>query len=253
MLNRIKLGFKISGGFTIILILLIILSCVSYIALSSVEEKVSTANQFGNLVDRIFKARQNEKNFILDNDETFSQNVKTELNLLKKDALEISKTHNSEELTEQVNQIIQTSDDYSKAFESYVTLAGSRNELMADMNTKAQSALATTSDIRDSQKKAYDELRDQSELIVSEMRTRVVLANAMQSGTLITKGLRTAMGEIDDPIHHSFYTEWIGAYNDISTNLNNVKPMLKDADLLKMAEKIASNQKASMAAETLFF
>ena len=68
MLNNFSLAKKITGGFVITLILLVVLAFVGRIGLTRVVEKVESSNQFQLLVDRILDARQNEKRFILTND-----------------------------------------------------------------------------------------------------------------------------------------------------------------------------------------
>ncbi len=67
MLKRFSLAQKITGGFIIILILLIVLAFVGRVGLTRVVAKVDASNRFQLMVGHILDARQNEKQFILSN------------------------------------------------------------------------------------------------------------------------------------------------------------------------------------------
>ena len=60
MLNRLSLAKKITSGFLIILILLIVISLVGKFSLTKVVTKVDSANQFQIIVNHVLNARQNE-------------------------------------------------------------------------------------------------------------------------------------------------------------------------------------------------
>ena len=83
MLKTMSLAKKITGGFLIILILLIVIAFVGRVGLIKVVTKVDSANDFQLLVNHVVNTRQNEKKFILTNSAEAVDNVKKELAQLK--------------------------------------------------------------------------------------------------------------------------------------------------------------------------
>ena len=195
MLKNFSLSKKITGGFVVVLVLLIVLAFVGRLGLTRVVEKVESSNQFQLLVDRILDARQNEKQFILTNDRKAVDIVLEDIKLLKAMAKKIVDTTGDDGIGNQAEQIMKTADIYVKAFGNYVTLAGQKDTLMGDMNQKASAALDITSRIRDEQKASYDTLMAQSEEKTYQMRQRVVFAERIKENFLQAKGYRMVISD----------------------------------------------------------
>ncbi|MCK5312446.1 MAG: hypothetical protein KAJ62_10060, partial [Desulfobacteraceae bacterium] len=106
MLNKMSLAKKITGGFLIILTLLIAIAFVGRFSMTKVVTKVDSANQFQLLVNHVLNARQNEKKFILSNSVEAVDKVKQELTQLKTKTQDILSTSKSEDTTKQTNEIL---------------------------------------------------------------------------------------------------------------------------------------------------
>jgi len=252
MLKSFSLAKKITGGFVIILILLIVLAFVGRIGLMRVVEKVDSSNQFQLLVDLILDARQNEKRFILTNETGAVDIVVKDIKLMKKEAKSIVDTTGDAGIRKQAEQILKTSDTYANAFDEYVALAGQKDSLMGDMNQKASAALAITSRIRDGQKANYDSLMGKSENKIVQMRQRVVFAERIKENFLQAKGYRMVMADSQE-YNVSMMTQWKGHHNDIKRDLKEITPLMFEPISKERHEKIITTQKEVIEKAEIFY
>ncbi len=252
MLKNFSLAKKITGGFVVVLVLLIVLAFVGRLGLTRVVEKVESSNQFQLLVDRILDARQNEKQFILTNDRKAVDIVLEDIKLLKAMAKKIVDTTGDDGISHQAEQIMKTADIYVKAFGNYVTLAGQKDTLMGDMNQKASAALDITSRIRDEQKASYDTLMAQSEEKTYQMRQRVVFAERIKENFLQAKGYRMVISDSREA-NVSMVTQWKGHHKNIQRDLSEVTPLMFEPISKKRHGKIKSSQDAVIEKAEIFF
>ncbi|MBU2631842.1 MAG: methyl-accepting chemotaxis protein, partial [Proteobacteria bacterium] len=252
MLRNFSLAKKITGGFVIILILLIVLAFVGRFGLTQVVEKVDSANQFQLLVNHILKARQDEKRFILTNDPKAVNGVEDEIGSLKKQTTRILDEARSNDVKKQASDIIKISDTYSKAFKDYVALAGQKDTLMSEMNVKASLALETTTKIRDEQKTKYNKLREESETKSSIMRQRVNHVAKIHEAFLNAKGYRMVLAE-SDAGNVSIYEQWKGYHSDLKRSAEEVKPLLTEDASKKIFETVLLKQTELINKANLFY
>lgn len=252
MLKSFSLSKKITGGFVVVLVLLIVLAFVGRLGLTRVVEKVDSSNQFQHLVDRILDARQNEKQFILTNDRKAVDTVLKDVELLKAGAKKIVDTTGDTGVGNQAQQILKTVDVYANAFGNYVTLAGQKDTLMGDMNQKASAALDITSRIRDEQKASYDALMAESEEKISQMRQRVVFAERIKEDFLEAKGYRMVISDSKET-NVSMVTQWKGHHKNIKRDLAQVAPLMSEPISKERHDKIGSSQDAVIEKAEIFF
>ncbi|MBI9089125.1 MAG: bacteriohemerythrin [Desulfobacterium sp.] len=252
MLKRFSLAKKISGGFVIILILLIVLAFVGRVGLTRVVAKVDASNQFQLMVGHILDARQNEKQFILTNAPPAMETVVKDIKRLKLEAQAIAGAPGDNGIKEQANNIMKMSDTYARAFGEYVTLAQKKDALMADMNQKASAALKITSGIRDRQKAKYDALKDESETKISQMRQRVVYADEIKDNFLQAKGYRMVMSSAKT-VNISMMTEWKGHHDVIKRDLERMAPLMVEPISKERHATVISAQNEVIEKGILFF
>ena len=252
MLKNFSLAKKITGGFGIILILLIVLAVVGRFGLIQVVEKIDSANQFQLLVNHILKARQNEKKFILTNDPEAVSVVEDEIVSLKKQANMILGDAKSKKIKKQATDILKKADVYGKAFKDYVALAVKKDTLMSDMNFKASMALETTTKIHNQEKTKYELLRGESETKISSMRQRVSLATKISDAFLNAKGYRMVLAG-SDVRNVSIYGQWKGYHSNLRRTIDELEPLLADEVSKKSLEKVLLKQIECVNKATHFF
>lgn len=252
MLNSFSLAKKITGGFVIILTLLIVLAFVGRLGLTRVVEKVDSSNQFQHLVDLILDVRQNEKRFILTNDPGAVDIVLKDMRFLKKEAKNILDSIQDSGLNKQAEQILKTSDIYVKAFDQYVDLAGKKDILIGDMNQKASAALAITARIRDEQKANYDSLMGKSEKTIFQMRQRLALAERIKENFIQAKGYRMVMSNSLEK-NVSMMTQWQGHHKNIKQKVTAAAPLMFEPVSKERLEKVVTTQRLVIEKAVAFF
>jgi len=252
MIRNLTLAKKITGGFTIILILLITLAFAGRFGLTQVVEKVDSANSFQALVSHILKARQNEKRFIMTNNTGIISIVNEELGKLKDQCDKIISRTKSSEIKNQVQNILKKSVLYRRAFGDYVSLASQKDILMADMNNKSRLTLDTTAKIRDAQKTEYNALMDESETKISSMRLRVSFAGKMHDAFLNAKTYRMLLAE-SNGFKASVYEQWKGQHKNLRAAADRLRPMLDDEGAIKGLDKVLAVQDECIKKANLFF
>jgi methyl-accepting chemotaxis protein len=130
MLNNIKLGLKISGGFVIVLILLAIVAYIGYSGMSGVADRVDISNDMNTLTQYMLETRIQVKDFIrLKKDETA---VKVEENV-KKITSQAATT--KAKMTEQADK--DKIDEFVKKVENYYSLF----QNFRNLNTKKENSI----------------------------------------------------------------------------------------------------------------
>ncbi len=252
MLNRFSLAKKIAGGFSIVLVLLVMLAFVGRNGLTRVVDRVDTSNQFQALVNLILEARQHEKQFILTNDTKAVDVVQKDVASLKSGVQKIADTISDDQLEKDVQKIAKGLGAYGKAFDQYVDMAHQKDTLMADMNLKASSALEITSGIRDEQKAKYDSLMEESEAKIANMRMRVLFANRINENFLQAKGYRMVISDSQGE-NISMMSQWKGHHTDIKRDLKEVAPLMTEDISKQRHGKLVSAQDAVIEKANQFF
>ncbi|WP_321414412.1 methyl-accepting chemotaxis protein [uncultured Desulfobacter sp.] len=138
MSTRIKLGTKISAGFGVILILMLVASTAGLNRLSSVVRQMTDAIDTGNLTMTMYESRQQEKNFILRGDESYVKAVIEQSDLLKEEIEAIKARSIDPETLLQLDDMVKMADKYRQAFDTYISLENSIKEADAIMVASAR-------------------------------------------------------------------------------------------------------------------
>lgn len=158
MSRHVKLGTKISIGFGIVLILLIVASAVGFKGLSRVVMEMTDAIATGNLTNTMYESRQQEKNFIIRGDASYLDAVLTKSDFLKKEIEAIKIRSTDPKNLRQLDDMIKEVDKYRQAFDAYVTLENSVEEADVVMVTSARQMEATAKAILETNRAEGDHL-----------------------------------------------------------------------------------------------
>lgn len=129
-LNNISLSKKLIGGFGIVIILLIIVAVSSVIKLNSMEtgtkslfdNEVTLGKKADDININLLQARRDEKNFLMQNDLAYMDKVKSSVNVIKNDVVDISKLDIGPEQKENASNILSLIQGYENTFLEIVTL-----------------------------------------------------------------------------------------------------------------------------------
>ncbi len=138
MSTHLKLGTKISVGFGVVLVLLLVAAAAGFTGLSRVVRQMTDAIDTGNLTMTMYESRQQEKNFIIRGDESSVKAVIAQSNLIKKEINAIKSRSADPETLMQLDDMAGMADKYRQAFDTYINLENSVKEADAAMVTSAR-------------------------------------------------------------------------------------------------------------------
>jgi len=162
-MSRLTLGTKISIGFGIVLILLIIAATVGFKGLSRVVREMTDAIATGNLTNTMYELRQQEKNFIIRGDRSHLEEVLTKSDLLKNDIKAIKNRSDDDQNLRQLDNMVKVADKYRQAFDDYAALENSVKEADTVMVTSARQMEAAAREILEANRTEYDRLISRNE------------------------------------------------------------------------------------------
>ncbi len=138
---KMKISTKIRGGFGIVLVLLAVISITGFTSLDSVVKSVLTSDDVSRISKKIVKARQHEKNFIIRKDREEVARVETSVQEIVQLAEETKSKFNTLKNKEQMDDVVQAVKNYSNSFRMYVDLDLQKDNLLVNMENRANDAV----------------------------------------------------------------------------------------------------------------
>ncbi|MCD4676235.1 MAG: methyl-accepting chemotaxis protein [Desulfobacula sp.] len=161
MFKSMKLGTKIVSGFVLILIFLCVVAYIGFNSLSGVVDRVDKADDVNRIVKTILETRQQEKNYIIREDDVYIKKVEENIKKLVAQATETKNKFNQKINKDQMDQVLEKTNAYSKAFNEYVDLDHQKDKTMEEMRARARETLAQGEAIRADQKQQLEKAIEQ--------------------------------------------------------------------------------------------
>lgn len=158
MFKNFKLGVKITGGFAVVLILLIMVSYVGYSGLQDVKKSVTNALAFNRLMEDLLKARIQVLNFMQSKDNKAAKESIEGITGVVSEAKDAKENLVSNENIGKANSAITRIDEYLSVLNSYIGAVNKETELLGDMTAVAASGVSKIETILSDQK--YREVSD---------------------------------------------------------------------------------------------
>ncbi|MFH1154794.1 MAG: methyl-accepting chemotaxis protein [Pseudomonadota bacterium] len=175
--RNLKLSTKILGGFTAILVLLVISAYVGYSGLSGVVDRVEKADDVDRLAKEILEIRQQEKNYIIRGDDTYIKMVDEGIEKLVAQNLAVKEKFTQKANKDQMDQVIAKVNEYKIAFHNYVDLNAQKNDIMAQMRDNAKLALAQAEAIYKDQEEQLANVQMDSDVLLKDKLAKADDAN----------------------------------------------------------------------------
>ena len=178
-MKNFSLGIKMAFGFAIIMVFLCIVAFIGFNSMSGVVDRSSKADSVTELVTSTLSIRQDEKNYIMRNDEAFVTKVDEGVKALISEADAIKARFNQTVNKDQMDQVTDKIRAYAAAFHEYVELRRKKALAMTTMRENAGIALNLIEEIRVEQKAQFEEVRKTSDEAMMDKLTKADDANRM--------------------------------------------------------------------------
>ena len=153
LFKNLNLGYKIGGGFTILLIIGAIMAFVGYTGLNNVEYNASIVNDATDFSERVLVIRENEKQFMLQEEQKYIDNIDNMIISLIEDSNKTKEQLPNEDDKEIIGEMQLLATQYKTAANSYASSTLSQNELRAEF-TESETILK--SHVKEIQQKIMD-------------------------------------------------------------------------------------------------
>ncbi|WP_215395643.1 HAMP domain-containing methyl-accepting chemotaxis protein [Rheinheimera oceanensis] len=146
-LNNLSVRKKLIGGFSIILLITLVISVLSYQALNNLVSRFELVNQVSQINTMVSDARIQEKNFVLHNDEAAANSAQQYI----KNILQLSATAADGFSTQQsralLAQLDSNANNYQLQLTNYITQAAINQKTQEQMEIAARSAVSVLNEL----------------------------------------------------------------------------------------------------------
>ncbi len=238
MFKNIKLATKIIGGFSLVLILLVIVGYEGFKGLSDVSSRAAKVDSLNTQVRGILSARQQEKNYILRGDQKYADAVADYIQELMMETDAAKNLFNDANDKARMDMVLLKTDEYKKAFDQYVALNDKRKSTMAQMRAKAREAIQQLEAVHHSQNAQLVEIRRTSRTEIQKALTLADDANRLIKLILAGKALRVSLV---NAFNQSEFNEWESINSQILNLADDIRSRLIDPTEIEQVNRITSS------------
>lgn len=158
LFRNLKLGFKIGGGFTILIIIAAVMAYVGYYGLNNVNHDVQIANDAAGFAEKSLEIRQNEKNFMLQEQEEYINNINLMIDELIAESEETKAMMLDQADRDRINEMQRLAEEYKAAANQYANSLFQQNSLRAEFTEAESNLTLQVESIKEVQSAEFDSL-----------------------------------------------------------------------------------------------
>lgn len=172
-----KIGTKLFGGFSAVLVISAIVAYVGYHGLMAVVDRVNKRDDVNILVKELLDTRLLESTYMITNDPEYVGDVEKKVSHIVDKAQETRGKFKQQANKEQMNLVISQVNEYFDTFKSFVNLDRQRVQTNQDMQALAQEALAHIESIGSDQRAQLTKGYDESDTFLAKKMANAADAN----------------------------------------------------------------------------
>jgi PAS domain S-box-containing protein len=240
MLNNLNIAQKLIGSFLIILTLTALVGYFGFIGFSDVKDRVRKSDEVNKLVMEIYKARIEEKNYVLRNNPGFVKKVRDSISKIKSQATKTRDKFTEKINKKQMDEVLEVLKQYEVAFMEYVALETLKDKAMEEMRASAREALKQAEDIKIDQKAQLEDIRRESKKFLEDKLSKSDDAISLLKWILQARALRVSLMYKNDP---AVLNEWKSINRQIFDLTRNLKKRFILKHNVEQAESLLSSYK----------
>lgn len=193
MLNSLKIRSKLLMAFGIILGLTALVGYFGFKGLKDAETRVQKSNGVTQLVEKMFRARVDEKNFLLTGQQKYAREVESITQRMVNHANMVKALFEEDINKEQMDEVKKAVRAYQQAFVHFVELEEQKNNAMQRMRLANAEALKRSGDIEIDQKAQLVDIRKESESFLKDKLEKAEDANTLLQYVSQARALRITL------------------------------------------------------------
>ncbi len=238
MLKNIKLATKMIGGFSLVLILLLVVGYAGFNGLSNVSDRTTKVENLNAQIEGILSTRQQEKNYIMRGDQKYADAVAEQIQKLTQETQTAKDLFEDADDKARMDMVLTKTDDYRNTFNQYITLHDKREETMAQMRSRAREVLLQLEAIVTSQNEQLKEIRKVSSTQIYKAIDLADDANRLVKLVLTAKAHRISLV---NAFNQSEFTEWKSVNKQILNLAADIKAHLSNSNQTGQINDIISD------------
>jgi methyl-accepting chemotaxis protein len=168
-----NLGIKIGGGFAVLLIIAAAMAYMGYIGLNNVDHDAEIAMDAAGFAETVLEIRQNEKDFILNQEQQYIDNINSLVNNMNAKGDETKALMNEEADKERINEMQAIAEEYKNAANVYANSLFQQNELRSTFVTAEENLNVQIRSLEEAQMGEFESLLSRFNSIGSTMSSNV--------------------------------------------------------------------------------
>ena len=235
MFRNLKLGPQILGGFSLVLLLLVMVAVVGYNSLSQVVNRVIIADGVTQLEKKILEARQHEKNYIINPTAAALKLVTKTTGDLKTEAASLQGRLTESDTRALMDDVQARTGTYENAFKGYVALEHKRSQTMEKMSARAYQTLGKIESLLESQAFQLKEIREKNRAYITSKLQKAGEANALLMQSMEARVLQESVAQ---NYYRSVFMDWDQLSGQLLKKAGTLKDSFKEQENIDRAQTV---------------
>jgi len=245
----LNLGVKIGGGFTLLLIIVGFMAFMGYSGLNNVDHDATIAMDAAGFAETALEMRQNEKDFMLREEQIYIDNINSLVEKLNKKAEETKAMMNQQADRDRVTQMQTLVGEYSNAANNYANSLFKQNDLRSEFTGAEEELIKEIEALEGGQTEEFNDLLNSFN---STMNSNVTVADieAKINSVLLAQHLIENIKEIriqernyiinlaNAEMQSQYADSTLAAFETAKSTAAELKNILTHEDEIKAAENI---------------
>jgi len=167
--KNLNLGFKIGGGFAILILIAGIMALVGYQGLNNVDHDVQISNDAAGFAETTLEIRQNEKNFMLQEEQIYIDNIDQMVSSMVASGDKTKELMQEEADKKRIDNMQSLANQYKTAAISYADSLFQQNELRGQFVETENELISQIVKLENAQQTEYDQLLEANDNSFSTM------------------------------------------------------------------------------------
>jgi methyl-accepting chemotaxis protein len=230
----LKIGVKIFGGFSIVLLLMVIVAFSGFKGLTGVVNRAGNKDDVGKLTQSFYKAKQHEKNYIMRNDNSYADKLKQEISVLEDQAKRLKSVFDDQQAKKYMDHVSNAATNYENAFDQFSKLRNQKTQRMQEMRQKAKTVRTNCNEFEKKQVAHLKKMRDDNAIYIKNKMARADDANMLVKMALNARHYRALIMQGNFTV----IDEWKSINKEVYQLLQSMKTHFNSSHNIKETEAI---------------
>ncbi|MGM0501546.1 MAG: methyl-accepting chemotaxis protein [Bacillota bacterium] len=231
-LKDLNLGFKIGGGFALLILIGAIMAWLGYSSLNLIGHKIEIANGADEVDEYTMRARIEEEAFMLNSTEENLEKANENLSKLKNAINDLRGNMNIASERKEMEEVLALANEYDQAFNKYAAQTFDQQDYREVFVNKEEEIISRAKDLLDDQQTELDQLIEDNasvNRIINKLESVTLAHNVVEKVDEIGREERNLIINLTNDQKQKQYIETTStAFDEAENILTNLKDALNE-------------------------